>query len=59
MSSPVPSWFPSSSHTWPAPPLPSPLLQVGNARFATGHFLEAAYLFKFFATSTELQVCFP
>lgn len=31
-------------------------VQVGNARFATGHFLEAGYLFKFMATSNELQV---
>ena len=30
--------------------------QVGDARFATGHFLEAAFLFKVMVTSTELQV---
>lgn len=29
--------------------------QVGEARFATGHFLEAAFLFKLMVTSTELQ----
>ncbi|KAI7842680.1 hypothetical protein COHA_003611 [Chlorella ohadii] len=29
--------------------------QVGNARFATGHFLEAAFLFKLMVTSTELE----
>lgn len=36
-----------------APNLPTP--QVGNARFATGHFLEAAFLFKLMVTSTELE----
>lgn len=30
--------------------------QVGSARFATGHFLEAAFLFKLMVTSTELEV---
>jgi malate synthase len=29
--------------------------QVGSARFATGHFLEAAFLFKLMVTSTELE----
>ena len=28
---------------------------MGTARFATGHYLEAAFLFKFMATSSELQ----
>jgi hypothetical protein len=31
------------------------LLQVGNARFATGQFLGAAFLFRLMVTSTELQ----
>ncbi|GAB4822366.1 hypothetical protein N2152v2_009412 [Parachlorella kessleri] len=30
-------------------------LMVGNARFAAGHFLEAAFLFKYMSTSSELQ----
>lgn len=36
-------------------PAPLPTPQVGNARFATGHFLEAAFLFKLMVTSTELE----
>lgn len=45
-----PPQAPSDPHHCPLP------AQVGNARFATGRYLEAAFLFRLMVTSTELQV---
>ncbi len=51
----TPSWNSTPAPPHPTPPHPPCPLQVGAARFATGHYLDAAFLFKFMATSAELQ----
>lgn len=50
------SWPPTSYSPTnrPLPPAPRSRAQAGNARFATGHFLEAGFLFKFMVASSAL-----